>query len=125
MTPVSTNTTKEPDCGPLADSSLTLRLDDAAANQLAMTFKALGHPVRIQIIDLLSRYGGQVCVCEIEKQFELSQPTISHHLRVLRDAGLLSAEKRGLWIYYDLRPQALISLCKTLKRFDSEQTMTS
>jgi ArsR family transcriptional regulator len=123
MTSISTDAIKEPNCGTLAGGSATLSLDDEAASRLAVVFKALGHPVRIQIIDLLSRYGGQVCVCEIERQFELSQPTISHHLKVLRDAGLLSAEKRGLWVYYDLRSQVLISLRKALKQFDPDRTV--
>ena len=67
-------------------SSLSLRLAAAEAEQLAAMFKALGHPVRLQIVELLGRYGGQVCVCDVESQFDLSQPTISHHLRILREA---------------------------------------
>ncbi len=84
----------------------SLRLSPAQAEDLAAMFKALGHPVRLQIVDLLSRFGGQVCVCDVEGQFDLSQPTISHHLKILREAGLVAAEQRGLWIYYHLRPAA-------------------
>jgi ArsR family transcriptional regulator len=73
-------------------------------------FKALGHPVRLQIVELLSRFAGQACVCDVEDQFDLSQPTISHHLKILREAGLVVAEQRGLWVYYHLRPAALESL---------------
>ena len=73
-------------------------------------FKALGHPVRLQIVDLLSRYAGQACVCDIESQFALSQPTISHHLKILREAGLVAAEHRGLWAFYFLRPAAMDKL---------------
>lgn len=87
-----------------------LRLPAKDADALATMFKAIGHPVRLQIVDLLSRFGGQVCVCDIEAHFTLSQPTISHHLRVLRQAGLVEAEQRGLWVYYVIAPQALTQL---------------
>ena len=87
-----------------------LRLAPAEASRHADRLKALGHTVRLQIVDLLARYGGQVCVCDIEGQFTLSQPTISHHLRILRQAGLVDGEQRGLWIYYRLHPQTLVDL---------------
>lgn len=93
----------------------TLRLAPDEADELAAMFKALGHPVRLQIVDLLSRYAGQACVCDIESQFELSQPTISHHLKILREAGLVAAEHRGLWIYYFLRPEAVGKLRSLLQ----------
>jgi len=88
----------------------TLRLTVDDAEELAAMFKALGHPVRLQIVDLLSRYAGQACVCDIESQFDLSQPTISHHLKILREAGLVAAEHRGLWVFYFLRPAAMDKL---------------
>jgi len=88
----------------------SLRLSADEADELAGMFKALGHPVRLQIVDLLSRFAGQVCVCDVESQFDLSQPTISHHLKVLRGAGLVAAEQRGLWVYYYLQPAALAKL---------------
>lgn len=91
-----------------------LRLSADEAGELAGMFKALGHPVRLQIVDLLSRFAGQVCVCDVESQFALSQPTISHHLKVLRDAGLVAAEQRGLWVYYYLQPAALAKLSALL-----------
>lgn len=81
----------------------SLRLETDQATDLAACFKALGHPVRLQMVDLLSRFGGQVCVCDVESQFDLSQPTISHHLKILRDAGLVGAEQRGLWAFYYVR----------------------
>jgi ArsR family transcriptional regulator len=87
-----------------------LRLSGEEAERLAGLCKALGHPVRLQIVDLLSRYAGQVCVCDIEGQFDLTQPTISHHLRVLREAGLVGFQQRGLWAYYFLRPGAIQDL---------------
>jgi len=87
-----------------------LRLTSAEAQQLAQMFKALGQPVRLQIVDLLSRFGGKVCVCDIESQFDLTQPTISHHLKALREAGLVDCEMRGLWAYYFVRPAQLQQL---------------
>lgn len=84
-----------------------LHLTAGEAERLATLSKTLGHPVRVQIVDLLSRYGGDVCVCDIERHFDLTQPTISHHLKVLREAGLIDADQRGLWVYYHLRSGAL------------------
>ena len=84
-----------------------LRLSSDEAQQLAQMFKAIGQPVRLQIVDLLSRFGGKVCVCDIESQFDLTQPTISHHLKALREAGVVDYEMRGLWAYYFVRPAQL------------------
>lgn len=88
----------------------SLRLSSNEAGELAAMFKALGHPVRLQIVELLSRFAGQACVCDVESQFNLSQPTISHHLKILREVGLIQAEQRGLWVYYYLRPTAVTRL---------------
>ncbi len=77
------------------------------AETLAQLFKAISSPVRVQMLDILSRHAGEVCVCDIENQFDLSQPTISHHLGVLRKAGLVQSEQRGLWAFYYVRPAAL------------------
>ena len=88
----------------------SLRWDMAEAERLAATLKALAHPVRLQMVELLSRLGGQVCVCDIEAQFDLSQPTISHHLKVLRQAKLIDCEPRGVWLYYYTRPEAIAQL---------------
>ena len=82
----------------------------ATATALAQAFKALGNPVRVQIIELLSRCDGQVCVCDIESYFELSQPTISHHRKVLREAGLVTSDQRGLWVHYRTVPEKLAAL---------------
>ena len=81
-----------------------------SAENLARLFKAVSSPVRVQMLDILSRHAGQVCVCDIESQFDLSQPTISHHLGVLRKAGLVESEQRGLWAFYFVRPEALAYL---------------
>ena len=85
-------------------------------------FRVLGHPVRVQIVDLLSRYAGQACVCDIEGQFDLSQPTISHHLRTLREAGILGVEQRGLWAYYYVIPGALEPLQAAFGDWAKEST---
>ncbi len=73
-------------------------------------FKAIASPVRLQMVDLISRLGGQICVCDIESQFELSQPTISHHLKILREAGIIDCERRGQWLFYFARREALTRL---------------
>jgi ArsR family transcriptional regulator, arsenate/arsenite/antimonite-responsive transcriptional repressor len=86
---------------------------DAAA--LAGAFKALGDPVRLRLLSLIAVAGGQeVCVCELTPAFELSQPTISHHLKVLREAGLLTSQRRGTWVYYRVVPEALQRLSAVL-----------
>jgi DNA-binding transcriptional ArsR family regulator len=80
-----------------------------AARDLAATFKALSDPTRVAIVNRLSK-ADEVCVCDLTAAFELSQPTISHHLRVLRDAGLVEAQPRGTWAYYRLVPDAIDAL---------------
>lgn len=72
----------------------------------ARRFKALSHEARLAMLRLLAQAGRELCVCDIEAQFDLSQPTVSHHLRVLREAGLVSSERRGPWVYYALSPEA-------------------
>ena len=76
------------------------------ADRLAATFKALADPTRVAIVNRLSA-GTDVCVCDLTDAFELSQPTISHHLGVLRAAGLIEGEKKGTWSYYRLVPGAV------------------
>ena len=95
-----------------------LRLSAEQAERIAALSKTLGHLVRVQIVDILNRYGGEVCVCEIERHFDLTQPTISHHLRVLREAGVIDGEQRGLWVYYHVQPGALDSLRELLGILD-------
>jgi ArsR family transcriptional regulator len=81
--------------------------EDAAAG-LAQVFKALGDPVRLRLVSMIGAHqGGEVCVCELTTAFELTQPTISHHLKVLRDAGIIDSERRGTWVYYWLVPAVL------------------
>jgi ArsR family transcriptional regulator, arsenate/arsenite/antimonite-responsive transcriptional repressor len=80
-----------------------------AAESLATIFKALADPTRVAIVHRLST-AESVCVCDLNAAFDLSQPTISHHLRILREAGLVEAERRGTWAYYRLAPHAIDSL---------------
>jgi ArsR family transcriptional regulator, arsenate/arsenite/antimonite-responsive transcriptional repressor len=80
------------------------------AVQMAEVAKALGDPVRIQLVDVLKKHAGKVCVCELVPLFDLSQPTVSHHLKVLREAGIVGSERRGLWAYYYVIPDALQEL---------------
>jgi ArsR family transcriptional regulator len=82
----------------------------------ADVFKAIGHPVRLQILMMLGLAEEPVCVCDIERPFSIKQPTISHHLRILREEGLVEAEQRGTWVYYNLRPGALRPLRDLLNR---------
>jgi ArsR family transcriptional regulator len=85
-------------------------VDRAAAARLATLAKALGDPIRVQLLDVLRRHPGKACVYELVPLFDVSQPTVSHHLKVLRDAGLVGCEKRGLWAYYYVLPGALEEL---------------
>ncbi len=83
-------------------------IGDVEAAQLAVVLKAMADPVRIRLISLIASHeGGEACVCDLNDAFELSQPTISHHLKILLDAGLVTRDKRGVWAYYRLVPAAL------------------
>jgi DNA-binding transcriptional ArsR family regulator len=90
-------------------------LDQPQAVELATMFKALGDPVRLRLLSLIASHpGGQACVCEISATFDVSQPTISHHLKLLRSAGLLDCERRGTWVYYWVIPAVLQQLSSVL-----------
>jgi ArsR family transcriptional regulator len=80
------------------------------ASRMAQVAKALGDPVRLQLVDVLGKHAGKVCVCELVPLFDLSQPTVSHHLKVLREAGIVGSERQGLWAYYFVIPDALKEL---------------
>lgn len=98
-------------CSPLVREPLT----EDWAGDLARMFKALGDPVRLRLLSLVASHeGGEACVCDISDTFDLSQPTISHHLKVLRQAGLLDCERRGTWVYYWVIPAALQQLSAVL-----------
>jgi ArsR family transcriptional regulator len=94
-------------CPPLSVQPLS----QTQAEQIAPLLKALADPVRLRLMSLVaSRPGSEACVCDLNEDFDLSQPTISHHLKVLHDAGLLDREKRGVWVYYHARTPALANL---------------
>jgi ArsR family transcriptional regulator, arsenate/arsenite/antimonite-responsive transcriptional repressor len=83
-------------------------MGEEQANQVVPLLKALADPVRLRLMSMvLSHEGGEACVCDLTPAFDLSQPTISHHLKVLHDAGLLDRDKRGVWVYYKARPEAM------------------
>lgn len=93
-------------CGPLAAATLS----DDEATATAEVFKALADPARVRIVNVLATSGEPVCVCHLIEPLGLSQPTVSHHLKKLTDAGLLEREQRGKWAYYSLRPEAVDAL---------------
>ncbi len=98
-------------CAPLAREPLT---GDQAV-ELARVFKAMGDPVRLRLLSLIASHeGGEACVCDLTDVFELTGPTISHHLKVLREAGLITGERRGTWVFYRIRPDALRSASQLL-----------
>ena len=89
-------------------------VERAQAARLAELAKALGDPIRLQLVDVLRKHAGKVCVCELVPLFDVGQPTLSHHLRKLRDAGVVDSERRGLWAYYYVLPGALDELAAWL-----------
>jgi ArsR family transcriptional regulator len=91
-------------------ADVSLELEPARAAELSAAAKALSEPVRLQIVDVLRRHAGQVCVCDLQSLFAISQPTLSHHLRRLREAGLVGVERRGQWAYYYVLPDKLALL---------------
>ncbi|HKN93098.1 MAG TPA: metalloregulator ArsR/SmtB family transcription factor [Thermoleophilaceae bacterium] len=96
----------EPCCEPVVQPDVNAEL----ATRMADIAKALGDPVRLQLVDVLRKHAGKVCVCELVPLFDISQPTLSHHLKKLRDAGIVDSERRGLWAYYYVIPDALKEL---------------
>ena len=94
-------------CTPLSREPMS----EEHAAQVAPLLKALADPVRLRLMSMvLSHEGGEACVCDLNDAFDLSQPTISHHLKVLHEAGLLDREKRGVWVYYRARPEAMSAM---------------
>ena len=98
-------------CSPLSREPLSRD----QAEQIAPLLKALADPVRLRLMSLVASHaGGEACVCDLNDAFELSQPTISHHLKVLHEVGLLDRSKRGVWVYYRARPEALAGLAELI-----------
>jgi ArsR family transcriptional regulator len=106
LTPKSKRAAGERCCEPVVYPDV----EREGAVRMAAVAKALGDPVRLQLVDLLRKHAGKVCVCELVPLFDLSQPTVSHHLGVLREAGIVGSERRGLWAYYYVIPDALEEL---------------
>jgi ArsR family transcriptional regulator len=102
--------TKRPAGEPCCEPVVYPDVDRAQAERMAAVAKALGDPVRLTLLDVLRKHAGKVCVCELVALFDLSQPTISHHLKVLRAAGLVDSERQGLWAYYYVIPGRLQEL---------------
>ena len=88
------------------------------AKRMAAIAKALSDPVRMQLVDVLRKHAGKACVYELIPLFDLAQPTVSHHLKVLRDAGVVEYERQGLWSYYYVLPEALDELVRWLGNDD-------
>lgn len=98
-------------CSPLTSEPLSAE----DAERTVPLLKALADPVRLQLMSMIASHaGGEACVCELTPAFDLSQPTISHHLKVLHDAGLVDRERRGTWVHYRARAKALQSLAALL-----------
>ena len=93
----------EPCCEPVAYPDI----EREKADRMASIAKALGDPIRMQLVDVLRKHAGKVCVCELVPLFEVSQPTVSHHLKTLRQAGIVGSEREGLWAYYYVIPEAM------------------
>ena len=112
--PLVTSTT-EPEqslcCSPVLREPMT----EAQSVELARVFKAIADPVRLRLLSLIASHaGGEACVCDLTDAFALTGPTISHHLKVLREASVIEGERRGTWIYYRVRPQTLAQLSALL-----------
>jgi ArsR family transcriptional regulator len=98
---------KRPAGAPGCEPTILPEVSVADAEDLAAVGKALSDPIRVQLVDVLRKHAGEVCVCELVPLFDVTQQTLSHHLKKLREAGLVGVERRGLWAYYYVRPDAL------------------
>ena len=110
LTPKRKRPAGEPCCQPVVYPDV----ERAEALRMADVAKALGDPIRLQLVDVLRKHAGKVCVCELVPLFDVSQPTLSHHLKKLREAGIVDSERQGLWAYYYVRPDALKELTSWL-----------
>lgn len=110
---------------PVADRERGSRCDDLvprpavdgeALERVSADLELLAHPLRLQILDILVRRGGEVCVCDLERVAPVKQPTVSHHLRLLREAGWVDTVRKGVWAYYVVRPEVLRAVRQRLQR---------
>ena len=98
-------------CAPLACEPLS----DAGAEDLAPLFKAVADPMRLRLLSLIACHeGGESCVCDLTAAFDVTAPTVSYHLRILREAGLISSERRGTWVYYRINPAVMARMSAVL-----------
>ena len=98
-------------CAPLAREPLS----PGGADELAPLFKAVADPMRLRLLSLIACHdGGESCVCDLTAAFDVTAPTVSYHLRILREAGLISAERRGTWVYYRVNPQVMARMSAVL-----------
>jgi ArsR family transcriptional regulator, arsenate/arsenite/antimonite-responsive transcriptional repressor len=125
---------KQPQMLPVVDQCCTplvrQALDEHAATELSRMFKALGDPVRLRLLSMIASQGGaegpgEVCVCDLLGAFDVQQSTISHHLRVLREAGLVDSQRRGTWVYYWVVPAALERLSSLLQSTGERDPVTA
>ena len=107
--------TKRPNGEPCCEPVVYPEVARQQAERMAAVAKALGDPIRVQLVDVLRQHAGEVCVCELTPLFDVGQPTVSHHLKVLRQAGVVDSVRRGLWAYYFVRPEALEDLSTWLR----------
>ena len=118
---ITTDSTQDRPALPVAESAcctplLREPITATQAADLAHTLKALADPTRLRLVSMVAAHdGGEACVCELTEALGLTQPTISHHLKILVDAGIFSRDKRGVWAYYALRPAALRALADILQ----------
>jgi ArsR family transcriptional regulator len=98
-------------CPPLACEPLT----EAGAEDLAQLFKAIADPMRLRLLSLIACHdGGESCVCDLTDAFDVTAPTVSYHLRILREAGLISSQRRGTWVYYRINPAVMARMSEVL-----------
>lgn len=110
MTTIQIATTEFNETASCCDTSVTTVLSSDTAQGLADALQLLAHPIRLQILAMLNQGDGPICVCDIEVALPVKQPTVSHHLRLLREAGLIEGEKRGLYVYYGVNQEAVQTL---------------
>ncbi len=108
-----------PTCSPMCTVDGSLTKHELETN-VAM-LKALAHPVRLRMVDLIHQHGGELCVCEFERHFALTQPTISHHLKILRDAAVIRSRRDGLWVRHAIEVNTLSHLQHLLEAFAHPQ----
>ncbi|MGH3299005.1 MAG: ArsR/SmtB family transcription factor [Trebonia sp.] len=105
----------EPDAGECCAPLAREPLPQSGADELAPLFKAVADPVRLRLLSLIACHdGGESCVCDLLDAFDMTAPSVSYHLRILREAGLVSSERRGTWVYYRVNPEVMARMSAVL-----------